>query len=629
MPVLRRLRAGIRPVDGWLALGFVLAVAVEAVLRDHDRHALLAGNLVGALTFGCLALRRSRPLLTVSLMTAFGTFGSLAQAALEPHASGDQVVPVFALLVVSYSLGAYATRRQLLWGAWQPTLLVLIVDLVQPSSESLLSAAVFITIFVSAAPIVAGRLVRGRSTLVRQLRAQAVQLELQRRAHIGAAVAGERLRMAQRFHETLVSGMTSLAARTAAGVGAEPDVARIEHDARELLSQTRKEVVALTEPVPEPDAVAPAPVPVAFGDAAQPWTVLAGAALCAGLLVETRTLHLHVPEPLAWLACIAVALPLALAWLRPLLFVAAMWVLVALFDVVVAPLDGSYTAIGLSFGPPFAVAALASRRPALVGLAVCIAAELVGFGPASVRDNGAVVVCAWIAGAILHERARLVEQLRANNELLDAQRTAAARHAVAEARLGVARELHDAVGHSLTVIALQAGAARRIRTSDPDRAAEVLRTIAGVAQDGLAELRRGFVPGERDEAGEPRTVDDLLATSRAAGLCIDARVEDVAGRLSPGARFAVYRVVQESLTNIIKHAPGAPARVTITDGGDGVEIVVANSATDVPVAATLGGHGLAGMRARVEACGGRISWSPCVDGGFEVHAWLPAELASR
>lgn len=632
MPVLGGLRAGIRQVDGWLALGFVLAAGLEAVVRYRHEPEVLAGNLVGALTFGFLALRRSRPLLAVSIMSVVFAVGSLVQAVLTPHRSGDEVVPVFALLVVSYSLGAFASRRQLRWGAWQPVLLVLVIDLSEPSSDSLVGAALFVTIFVSAAPMLAGRLVRGRNGLVRRLREQAAQIDAQRLVQVELAVAGERLRMVQRFHQSLLSGMQSLAARAATleTQRGTDGIEEIEREARALLSQTREEVVALTAPISEAPAGPPRTArSLTFGDAAQPWTVLAGGALCAGLLVETRTLPLHVPLPLAWLACAGLAVPLALAWLRPVLATCVLWLLAGLFDGFVAALDGSFTAIGLSFVPPFLVAALAPRRWALVGLAACGLGELACFGLHGLVNNAAIVVASWIAGVVFYERARLVEQLRANNIVLEQQRAAVAQHAVAAERLRVARELHDAVGHSLTVIALQAGAARRIAAADATRTQEVLRTIARVAADGLAELQHGAAPNPADGAVDLGSIDELLAGARAAGLRLDAHVEDVAAQLAPDARFAVYRVVQEALTNILKHAPGAPATLSIQASGEHVEVLVSNGAPGTSMAKSTGARqGLRGMQARIEACGGHVSWTRHPDGGFELRAQLPAALVA-
>jgi signal transduction histidine kinase len=345
------------------------------------------------------------------------------------------------------------------------------------------------------------------------------------------------------------------------------------------------------------------------------------------LLVETLTLPLHVPMPIAWLACVGLAVPLALAWLRPVPAVGALWALTGLFNGFIADLGGSFTAIGLSFVPPFLVAALSPRRWALVGLAACGVGEFACFGPDGLANGGAVMICSWVAGAVFYERARLVEQLRANNHVLDEQQASAARHAIAAERLHVARELHDAVGHYLTVIALQAGAARRIAASDPERAGTVLRTIATVAADGLVEVEREAAFARTED--ELRSVDDLLSAARAAGLRIDAHVDDVADLLAPEARFVVYRVVQEALTNVLKHAPGAQATLTIRGSREQVEVVVTNGAPNATVAASADGrHGLRGMQQRVEACGGRFGWTRQDDGGFELRAQVPAALVT-
>jgi signal transduction histidine kinase len=181
----------------------------------------------------------------------------------------------------------------------------------------------------------------------------------------------------------------------------------------------------------------------------------------------------------------------------------------------------------------------------------------------------------------------------------------------------------------LTVIVLQAGAARRIAAADPTRTQEVLRTIAAVARNGLAELQRGASPGPADATADLGSVDALLASARGTGLHIDTHVEAVAAQLAPDARFAVYRVVQEALTNILKHAPGTPATLSIRSRGPRVEVVVTNGAPGRPVVGSTGARqGLRGMQARVEACGGNLSWTRRADGGFELRAELPAVLVT-
>jgi signal transduction histidine kinase len=197
---------------------------------------------------------------------------------------------------------------------------------------------------------------------------------------------------------------------------------------------------------------------------------------------------------------------------------------------------------------------------------------------------------------------------------------------VIEERARLARELHDATGHSLTVIALHAGAARRMWTSDRERAVAALHTISQVATDGLAELRMGF-SSSRDRLTTERVqdVEELVERARGTGLSVRLRIDKPEAALSPETELEAFRVLQEALTNVLKHAPGASAEVTVRNAGAHVELVVANSTGNRPLASASGsGRGLHGMRERAEACGGRLDWSWGQDGGFEVRAQFPA-----
>jgi signal transduction histidine kinase len=619
-------------------VGFVAAAAVEAVVRYRSEPDALAVNLPGALVFACLALRRGRPLLTLTIFVAFSCVGSLVQARLAPQAPSDAAVPIFALLVATYSLGAHGSRRALLAGAPQPVLLVLVLDLVHPSRQPLVSSLLFFAVFVVAVPILAGRLVRGRTTLVAALREQAGELAALRTAQIRAALAAERLRLADELQSRLVTGMESLAAQVAAARSAAAEqgeaIAGVEQSARALLRQTRETVVALAVAPPvdeahaDPAERAPAQVEMAWRGAAQPWTVLAGGAFCLGLLLEVGGLPLRVPMLVAVPACVVVALPLALAWVRPLLMITALWAAAALFVAFVAPLGTTLSAVALSFAAPFIVAALEPRRWAATGLGVCCLGELACFGPGAAPGNIGIAGCCWLVGAIVHERQRLVDQLHRNNSELAEGRALAARQAVVEERGRVARELHDAVGHSLTVVALQAGAARRVWRTDPAAAESVLATIVEVTRAGLADLRTGFDEGGLDDPGPGRDLSlaELVDGARAAGLAVSASL-DATTALSGGARLAAYRVVQESLTNVLKHASGAATEVVVRTSGAHVDVIVSNAPPSGPVHEGQG-HGLSGMRRRVEACGGTIRWGTRTDGGFEVRAELPVALVT-
>lgn len=621
--------------DRWIGLGFVLAAALEASLRAGNTAGLVIG-LAGAPFFGCLALRTARPLATLTIFTVGGVTGSLLQARMGAADPGSAVA-VIALLVATYSLGAHGSRRALLLGAPQPVLLILAVDLLQPGDEPVASALPFAVVFVVVAPVAAGRLVRARSRLVEQLQAQATELETHRDEVARARVARERLRLAEEVHGSLLAGMEQLADQVSrmtvdAGPQGIEDVTAVEEEARELLARTRTAVVSLASAPPaekSPSALARPVAPSGSAPEAHPWTALAAAALASGLLVELPHDTLAVPAPVAVFAAVVLVLPLAFAWVAPLGATLALWSLAAGFDGLIAALDGSFSAIGLAFVPPFVVAALATRPRAVVGLLVCLAGELVTLGRGAVADAGVVIVLAWLAGLVLHERIRLVGELRHNAVLLAEQRTASADRAIFEERDRLARELHDALGHSLTVVALQAGAARRCWSSDPDRALAALGTIRAVTHDGLEDLRDGLGGTAAGPLAGGRSLVGLVERARAVGLPVTAEIEELADLLDPEAELVVYRVLQESLTNVLRHAPGAPTEVLVRAQPGWVEVTVCNAAGTAVVPAAAGsGRGLVGMLSRATACGGELEWGPEPRGGFRVRAHLPRALVA-
>jgi signal transduction histidine kinase len=331
-------------------------------------------------------------------------------------------------------------------------------------------------------------------------------------------------------------------------------------------------------------------------------------------LESIKTMPLTVPGWVALLAALAVGAPLALVWWRPVVAVALGWAAAATFSRAVAPLDGTLSEAAFALSSAFAVGALSRRRAAAVGLVVCwVGQVLVG-----IHDPGepAIVLVCWLGGLAVNEATRLVEQGHAYNRLLAAQDAAAAQRGVVDERLRLARELHDQIGHSLTVVALQAGAARRLATSDPDRARSLLLTIAAAARDGLAPL---------DGTKSAGDLDSLLEITRAAGLIVDGDIHDWAS-LDPDRREVVHRLVQEALTNILRHAPGATARVSVHSAGDDVLVTIENSAPAHPGSDPGTRRGLAGIRERVTRHAGRVEWGPRPDGGFQVHAVLPPAL---
>jgi signal transduction histidine kinase len=234
---------------------------------------------------------------------------------------------------------------------------------------------------------------------------------------------------------------------------------------------------------------------------------------------------------------------------------------------------------------------------------------------------------AWVAGAVVRGpvvRARSAEDRAVH---LEQEQAEAARHAVIEERQRIARELHDIIAHSVSVMTLQAGAVRRRLTPDQTRERDSLVAVERTGRDALAEMRRlvGMLHEEETipaYAPQPslQALDTLIATVREAGLPVDLEVEGAGRELPPGVDLAAYRVVQEALTNTLKHAGPARARVQICWTEDELQIEVANNGRNI---APSTGYGHAGMSERMRLYGGRLESGPGPDGGYVVRAYLP------
>jgi signal transduction histidine kinase len=214
---------------------------------------------------------------------------------------------------------------------------------------------------------------------------------------------------------------------------------------------------------------------------------------------------------------------------------------------------------------------------------------------------------------------------------IDVDRERAARDAVAEERARIARELHDVVAHAMSVMVVQAGAARSVLDDDLAAAREAIGRIESTGRDGLTEMRRlvGILKSDgadADRAPQPGLgqLETLLETVRGAGVPVEAVTEGEPRPLPTGLDLVVYRVVQEALTNVMKHAGPASARVLLRWGDAALDVEVADDGRG-PFVATDGGLGLLGMRERVALYGGTIRTGQRRGGGFTVHAHVPYE----
>jgi signal transduction histidine kinase len=201
------------------------------------------------------------------------------------------------------------------------------------------------------------------------------------------------------------------------------------------------------------------------------------------------------------------------------------------------------------------------------------------------------------------------------------ERLASAARAAERAR--VARELHDAVAHAMTVIVLQAGAARRVWQRDPQLAQRHAETLRKTASELITELRTMLVAVHGGDTGMV-SLEQLIERARLSGLHVALDVTGDRDSLAPELQHTAYRVLQEALTNASRHAPGAHAHIRVDFKPSGLALEVANEAPPLPARTTRGGgQGLRGMRERVEACGGRLAAGAEAPERFVVRAWLP------
>jgi signal transduction histidine kinase len=295
------------------------------------------------------------------------------------------------------------------------------------------------------------------------------------------------------------------------------------------------------------------------------------------------------------------------------------------FGVMLAPMVATYT-----------VANEEERRRALYGLAAVLALGIawLTLDPASVgltmHLQGLVWlspwIIAWLIGALVRSRRLYLQaQLREREER--------ALTAVAEERNRIARELHDVIGHSVSVMTVQASAVRRLMREDQGKERAALETVEAAGREALGEMRR-MVGVLRNGSGAPDLtppptldqLDRLVVNFREAGLEVELRTDGVPGPLSPGLDLTAYRLVQEALTNTLKHAQAGSAIVTVQYRPDVLVLSVRDDGCG-PGGDAVPGNGLLGMQERVAVYGGRLITGAAPGGGYELYAELPREPA--
>jgi signal transduction histidine kinase len=292
----------------------------------------------------------------------------------------------------------------------------------------------------------------------------------------------------------------------------------------------------------------------------------------------------------------------------------------------------------------YTLAAYRPRRVSIAGLAVCLIGAVTAVGVWAPSGVGAIdrvllatvlfsgtALVAWVLGDSMRYRRAYLTSLEDRAARLERERDAQAQIAAAAERARIARELHDVIAHNVSVMVVQADGAGYALRRDPDRAGQALAAISRTGRQALAEMRRllGVLRSDdqqADLAPQPGLdqLRELLDEAREAGMSVSFTLEGPARPLPEGAELAAYRVVQESLTNTRKHGGlAAAAAVTLRYEPDGLLLQVTDDGLGAAAAADGPGHGLPGMRERVEMYGGTVRAGPLPGGGYQVTARLP------
>jgi signal transduction histidine kinase len=348
---------------------------------------------------------------------------------------------------------------------------------------------------------------------------------------------------------------------------------------------------------------------------------------------EPVTANLREPDFLAYLLLVVysgsaavrrvVPLPAVVAGLLAGLAYAGLQYPVVLTPVVLLPVYSAGSSLP----------ARRARQVLAFGVMVALVGTLASPGPTDPAVP-TFVALAWLLGSYVGRQRAYTAELERQNALLAQAQADLADRAVGEERLRLARELHDVVAHTMSVVAVHAGTGRMVADSDPAAAKEALATIETSTRAALLEMRRllgvlrggdGDGPGSLAPAPGLGDIDALVAEVVRSGVDVDVRIEGERPEVPAGVDLSGYRIVQEALTNVLKHAGGASARVVVRYANDSVTVEVDDEGAGGHAMAlpSAGRHGLVGMRERVTMFGGELQAGPRADGGFRVSARLP------
>ena len=606
-----------------------------------------------------LAWARSRPLAVLATMAA----ALVVQAALGGFLVGSAVTTLAALALAFYAAGHELESRPAFGAAAALGVVVATTRVMfDPAARSPRDAV--LTYLAVATPLLVGRWARGQSLLRRELADRVARRARDRERDARHAAEEERARIATDLQTAVAGGLRSVMTETAAvrrhlrtgdHEGAEAGLAGTAAIARAALADVRRVLgvlrhegdgAPLSPPgqVPSPPGLsvpailAAAPADPAAREPAR-WgphgdLLLASAVLVLGA-VDLAVAAPAGQQATAPLTAVAIAAPLAWRRAHPLPVALAVLAAIALQSLL---LDlGSFPVgdIAAMVVAGYSLGAFAERRTAVAG--VLITASGAGAHAAVFYPEGVIAAVLggaalpWVVGRVVRSNRELADAGRRRSAEVERSREREARAAVTGERMRVARELHDAVAHNVSVIAIQAGSAEGLAARDPERTEQIVALIETVTGEALAELDRlgGVTEADAHEAPRLGQIDRLAERARAGGLAVEVHFEGSPATLPAGIDLAAFRIVQEALTNTTKHARAERAWVKVRYAPRAVELEIGDHG---PGGRRLrrtpregGGHGLVGMRERVALYHGSLDTGPRPGGGYLVRARIPVE----
>ena len=551
----------------------------------------------------------------------------------------DQTFAGYACLFVAvYSVGRYGGRWKLPVASLSATLAGLTIGLYD---GNIASGGLAVALVI--APAFVGHAVEKRIRLRELLEAQAAELEAGSLVETAAEAAATRTRIAgevedvvhRRVHDMAERAMLAGRQATSDPQGAARAVEGIEIQGREALAEMRGLVGVLraaavpTEPPQvEVEAADTSRHTAALDGAlrrADPWLTLA---LIAFTAAESAMAASTGTMPVAAVVGAAMAAPLLARRRFPVSVSATGWGVAA---VMALGLDLPLTSLAL-LAPLYAYAAGAStsryRRAGLaVGLAGVAAVNVLS-GSAAWGDYvlpAMLVVLGWLAGSLLAEHGRMTVAAAARTQDLQHLRAIRTRTAAVEERLRIARELHDVAAHTLMIMVVQSGAARRSLESGRDGWTEALEVVSRTGSAASTELQRLLALVRPESASDAPAsglgqVRALVEPVRAAGVAVDLEMEGPTDAVPHDLQLAAYRIVQEALTNVVRHADASRVSVLVRRDARGLTLEISD---DGRQPAGDDGNGIAGMRERARIHGGDLYVGPRPGGGFRVAVTFP------